>query len=247
MEIANIFSIKNQNLYKDEKYVMLLAQLINDYKKKYFNKNQYIILDNGLYEGAQVSTDLADLIMMAEDSELPIKEIIIPDKFFDLKGTEELFLDNLSMIESNSDRFAFMFVAQSKNIKEFGKAIKFINKFNHLNLVVGIPKRAPFNRQSDEAIKIYKKCKFPIHFLGLTDKDPLTKLFKVKDIIRSCDTSQICTMLKNMGNSGKKSDILYYVRLPHDKVIDLKDDYFDEKDIKFYIEEIKNNFGEDVA
>lgn len=240
MEIANIFPIKNQDLYKNEEYVMILAQLIKKYSKKYFKKNQYIILDNGLYEGAQVSTDLADLIMMAEDSGLPIKEIIIPDKFFDLKETKKLFLDNLSMIESNSDRYSFMWVAQSKNIKEFKKAIKFINKFNYLNLVVGIPKKAPFNRQSDKAIKIYKKCKFPIHFLGLTDEDPLEALFKVKDIVRSCDTSQICTMLKNIGAIARKRDVLYYVRLPHDKIINLEEDYFNPDDINTYLGVIKD-------
>ena len=85
MELANIFPIKNQSFYKDESYVMLLAHLIDKYDPQYFSENQYIILDNGLYEGAQVSTKLKDIIKIAEKSNLPISEIIIPDKFFDAK------------------------------------------------------------------------------------------------------------------------------------------------------------------
>ena len=82
MRLCNIFPIKNQRFYKDEKYVMILAHLLNLYSPQYFHKDQFVILDNGLYENAQVSTDLRDLIKIAQESSIHINEIVIPDKFF---------------------------------------------------------------------------------------------------------------------------------------------------------------------
>ena len=58
MQIANIYPVANQQLYKDEKYVMILAHLVKKgfYKPENFSEDQYIIMDNGLFEGEQVST-----------------------------------------------------------------------------------------------------------------------------------------------------------------------------------------------
>jgi hypothetical protein len=235
MEIANIYPLYNQELYKDESFVMILAHLIKSYNRKNFNKKQFIILDNGLYEGAQVSTDIKTLIKLAKKSRLPISEIVIPDVFFNSESTKELFEKNLKYIKKYSKKYSFMFVAQSNNIKEFEDIIDYINNFEGLNLTVGIPKKAPFSRQSNEAINIYKTCKFPIHFLGLTDTDCLSKLKKVKNLIRSCDTSQICTMLKN-----HKHNILKYSREKEDETIDLKNDRFSNDKIRYYREALKN-------
>lgn len=227
MRLCNIFPIKNQRFYKDEKYVMILAHLLNLYSPQYFHKDQFVILDNGLYENAQVSTDLRDLIKTAQESSIHINEIVIPDKFFDSKETIRLFEKNKETIKEYSDIYSFMFVAQSNNLEEFEEVINYINQYKGtLNLVVGIPKKAPYKRESDEAIEIYKKCKFPIHFLGLADNSPLKDLIKVENIIRSCDTSQIATMIKN---TSKNEDVLSYVRKPEDVPIDLLEDYVDEE------------------
>lgn len=236
MKIANIYPVANQNLYKKEDFVMILAHLIKEYDRKNFNKDQFIILDNGLYEGAQVSTSLKPLIKMAKKSKLPISEIVVPDVFFEGYQTQLLFVENLKYIKKYGKKYSFMFVAQSRDIEEFEWMIDFINLFGGLNITVGVPKKAPFSRQSNEAIRIYKKCKFPIHFLGLTDTDSLSKLKKVKNIIRSCDTSQICTMLKN----NPYGDILSYVRGPKDRVIDLDRDVFSDESILKELEVLRN-------
>lgn len=231
MIISNIYPIKNQGFYKQEKIVMLLAHLFDKYKAENFNTSQWIMLDNGIYENAQVSTNLEDLIMMAENSNIPINEFIVPDKFFDYKGNIALFEANLPVIRKWSHKYSFMVSLHHSNFEEFCKAMEYMKQYKNegLNLVVGVPKKALFDRQSDEAIEQYKKCPYPIHFLGLTDKDPINKLFKVKDLIRSCDTSQLVTLLKNKGD---KKSIMDYVRKPGDSIINLEDDYFNPQDIE---------------
>ena len=227
MKICNVFPIKNQRFYKDEEYVMIPAHLLNLYSPQYFHKDQFVILDNGFYEDARVSTDLRDLIKIAQESPIHINEIVIPGKFFDSKETIRLFEKNKETIKEYSDIYSFMFVTQSNNLEEFEEFITYINQYKGtLNLVVGIPKKAPYNRESGEAIEIYKKCKLPIHFLGLADNSSLKDLLKVEDIIRSCDTSQIATMVKN---TSKNEDILSYVRKQEDIPIDLLEDYVDEE------------------
>lgn len=60
MKLANIYPIANQRNYEGESYVMILAHLVKEglYNPDVFCDKQYIIMDNGLYEGAQVSTSL---------------------------------------------------------------------------------------------------------------------------------------------------------------------------------------------
>ena len=220
MKIANIYPVANQLLYKDEEYVMILAHLVKDnrYFKENFNyANQYVIMDNGLFEKAQVSTSLLDCILLAERSGIKVDEIIIPDAVNDPARTIELFLENLDTVVDYSDEFKFMFVAQANNEHELEQMIDFINSYN-LNLSVGISKLCPFDRASDEAIRIYKKCKHPIHLLGI--KKTFAELDALTDIkqIRGCDTSQIAFMDKNK----VVADVHDYVRDGED--IDLAKD-----------------------
>lgn len=236
MLIANIYPIPNQHHYKDEKIVMLLAHLLDKYNPKYFNDKQFIILDNGIYENAQVSTDLQDLVNMADKCKIPVCELVIPDKFFDSKETVRLFEKNLDVIRKYSKKYQFMFVAHHEDFEDFKWIMNYIEQYKDdktLNLSVGIPKRARFCREMDEAIEIYKKCSFPIHFLGLADTTPLKDLIKVEPYIRSCDTSQIVTMIKN---TPKNVDILSYVRKPEDEPIDLLNDYINEERLNNLLE-----------
>lgn len=238
MIISNIYPIKNQSFYKDEKIVMLLAHLFDKYNPQYFNEDQWIILDNGIYENAQVSTNLEDLILMAENSKIPVKEFVVPDKFFDCKGNLELFEKNKEIIRKWSYKYSFMISLHHNNFEEFCYALNYMKQYKDsgLNLVMGIPKKAKFDRQSNEAIEQYKNCPYPIHFLGLTDKDPLIKLFKVKDLIRSCDTSQLVTILKN---ANKNIKLLEYVRNDKDIPIDLANDEFKDEDIEYCIKKLE--------
>lgn len=195
MQIAHIFSIQNQHLYRTQNVVMILAHLAKKglYKTNFINScNQYIIMDNGAYEGQQVSKNLEDLIKITEDHKIVVDEIIIPDIINDMVGTQKLFAENFKSI-INNPQYKFMYVAQARNLQELEQQINFINCYDGLNLSVGISKLCPFERNTLKTVEIYKKCKFPIHFLGLKDGfDELNKL--VRQVIRSCDTN-LCEII----------------------------------------------------
>ena len=212
MKIANIYPIANQQFYRCEEYVMILAHLVkkNLYDKKHFCDVQYIIMDNGLFEGEQVSTNLQDLIDLAERSEIPVDEIIVPDVINDLDATIELFEKNLETIRKYNKKYRFMFVAQAATYKDLERAIDYINQYEDLELTVGISKLSPLNRDSDFAIEQYKKCKFPIHFLGI--KSTLNEILRCVEYIRSCDTSQLAFVAKNVKDISK-IEVFRYVRM----------------------------------
>ena len=225
MKIANIYPVANQLLYKDETYVMILAHLVKDnrYFKENFNfADQYVIMDNGLFEGAQVSTSLLDCILLAQRSGIAVAEIIIPDAVNDPGRTIELFLENLDTIRKYGDMYTFMFVAQANDEHELEQMIDFINRYD-LPLSVGISKLCPFDRASDEAIRIYRKCVHPIHILGI--KKTFAELDALADVkqIRGCDTSQLAFMDKNNVQTNETNcDVHNYYRKGED--IDLAKD-----------------------
>ena len=203
MQIANIYPIVNQEMYRDEKYVMILAHLLKKglYDPKNFSQDQYIIMDNGLFEGEQVSTDLEDLVQLAENSGIPIKEIIVPDAVNDCEKTRELFRRNFKTIVKYSKKYTFMFVAQALTYSELRQNILYINQYAmaELNLSVGISKLTPLDRADPQACSAYKHCKFPIHILGIKSSfEELNQLARIEQI-RGCDTSQLAYIAKNEG------------------------------------------------
>lgn len=227
MRIANIYPVANQLLYQDEQYVMILAHLVKagKYHPENFNSyNQYVIMDNGLFEQAQVSTNLLECIKLAKESKINVDEIIIPDAINDSARTVELFLKNLKTIRAYKHDYKFMFVAQSRDERELEYMIDFINRYS-LNLSVGISKLCPFDRASDEAIRIYKKCRYPIHILGIkktfAELDALARI----EQIRGCDTSQLAFMDKNAWSVTVLDNVHDYVRDGED--IDLAKDTCD--------------------
>lgn len=212
-KIANIFPIANQKYYKNEIYVMILAHLLKDglYNQKYFNKdNQYVILDNGLYEQSQVSNDLETYIQLAETCGINIHEIVIPDVMFNYEETIRLFEKNIETIKKWQYKYRFMFVAQALTYDELKKSIEYINRQPY-NLSIGIPKKCVIARDSVSAIELYKKCIHPIHLLGI--KSSFAEILSVYKYIRSCDTSQLSFIAKNVDTDLLKStDIVNYVR-----------------------------------
>lgn len=197
MKLAHIYPIANQELYKDEDYVMILAHLVKKgyYKPENFSEDQYIIMDNGLYEGEQVSTDLEAVIELAENSGIPVREIIIPDAVNDSNKTIGLFYQNLATIEKWQHKYKFMFVAQATDCEDLSMMLQFADMWD-LNLSVGISKLCPFNRGSVDVLKQYAQwAKHPIHLLGI--KKTFKELFPVFPFIRGCDTSQVAFIIKN--------------------------------------------------
>lgn len=231
-EICNIYPIANQKWYAFEKYVMLLAHLWNEYEPKWFNENQYIIMDNGLFEGKQISTDLNKLIEIAGTLRckgIYVNEIVIPDAINDVKKTQQLFLDNLIFINAFKNDYKFMYVAQANNTKQLREQIKFIEnmviEFSLQNcLVVGISKLTPLARDSYEVKTILDECSLPIHFLGL--KIDFVEAYRMSGTIRSVDTSQLCHNVKNNKSIYHSRDII------NDTPIDLEKDVLDDEKIK---------------
>ena len=177
-------------MYAKEKCVMLLAHLFDKYDPKFFNDKQWIIMDNGAFENSKVSNDLEHLVDMAENSPIPIKEIVIPDVMGNEKATLELFMNNFNTITKWQRKYKFMFVAHSNTEEELDKLITMFNKFfAKCNLSIGIPKRAPYPRDGLKAANVYGKSLLPIHLLGL--KCSFDELLPVKNVVRSCDSSQI--------------------------------------------------------
>lgn len=211
MKLANIYPISAQQLYKKETYVMLLAQFLSKgkYDPKYFNDSQYVMLDNGLYEKTLVSTNLQDIINIAEKSEIKIDEIVVPDVFGDCDGTIKLFEKNLNTIKKYQHKYKFMVVAQASNYGEFSTIMHFFNTHDtSLNLSIGIPKLSVVARDSVFAISEYRKCIFPIHFLGI--KNSFSELLPASELIRGCDSSQVAYISKNESNIN--IDTINYVR-----------------------------------
>lgn len=234
MRLANIYPVANQELYREESVVMILAHLAKKglYRSESFNPHAYTIMDNGLFEGEQVSTSLQACVDIAENSGVLVDEIIIPDTVNSLKETQELFIKNLPTIHKYNKKYVFMAVAQANNYAELRSMIHFYNAWAaHFRLTIGISKLAPFDRSSEEAIDIYRECMFPIHLLGL--KDTFEELDPVRKIVRSCDTSQLAYIAKHENVSALTAqDIWKYTRDEKAKApIDLEHDKLNSEDL----------------
>lgn len=241
MQVANIYPIANQEMYAKEKCVMLLAHLFDKYDPKFFNDKQWIIMDNGAFENSKVSNDLERLVGMAENSPIPIKEIVIPDVMGNEKATLELLMNNFNTIAKWQHKYKFMFVAHSNTEEELDKLVTMFNKsFAKYNLSIGIPKRVPYPRDGLKAANVYSKSLFPIHLLGL--KRSFDELLPVKNVVRSCDSSQIAFMAKNKLCQG---DIDYLIRYRRQGTpIDLEHDVLDKDKLNTLYKKEQEDFKE---
>lgn len=195
--VANIYPTANQELYKEERYVMILAHLLDHYKPENFSTDSYKILDNGLYEESCVSTDVQYIIDKAEAHGMDVDEFIVPDVLNEVDANIESFKANLPTIRKYVGKYNFMFVAHSTTAEELKKAINFINSFYEElpNISVGFSKLSPLDRMSDKIVEIWKTCKYPIHILGICTT--WSEVEKLKTFCRGNDTSQLAYMVKN--------------------------------------------------
>jgi hypothetical protein len=223
MIIANIYPIANQAHYKKEAVVMILAHLVKKglYKPKSFSESSYIIMDNGLFEGEQVSTNLQDLIDLADNSGIKIDEIVIPDCMGNFEQTYKMFEESLPTIRKYQDRYRFMYVAHHKSLEELAVSFDLIGRYKELPICIGIPKYSKY-RTGSAARDIYASSYNSIHFLGLSET--FGNLSSVKHLVRSCDTSQLCIAAKY---HHENSNILNYKRAKNE-IIDLEHDVIDK-------------------
>ena len=151
MKIFNIYPVKNQSMYKNEDFSMILAHLVEKklYDPKNFNQNRYIIMDNGAYESSRVSTNLRDLVTIARSSGIVVDEIVIPDVIGDYEKTKQLFNDNYNVMKENAQDFNFMYVAHVSNLDQLKEAIEMVNNEyfkDEVSITLGIPKHCKINR-----------------------------------------------------------------------------------------------------
>lgn len=232
MQIANIYPIKNQAFYKKEKVVMILAHLLQKglYKEGPINKDSYVIMDNGMFEGSMVSSQLIDLIQLAEKAPFHVDEIVIPDAMFNMKATIDLFEQNIQTIKEYQHKYRFMFVAQARTVDELEHICKYINEQPY-NLCLGIPKKCIVARDSALMRRIYKASKHPVHLLGL--RESFASLKGVAKLVRSCDSAQICIMAKyinSMKDAFNQDTVMEFVR-DDNMVIDLEEDRINYNDL----------------
>lgn len=226
MKIFNIYPVKNQYMYAEEDYSMILAHLVAKglYDPKNFNQNRYIIMDNGAYESSRVSTSLKDLIDIARKSGIVIDELVIPDVIGDYEKTKDLYNANYETMKENDD-FTYMYVAHVQDLDDLEEAIEMVNNEQDVSLVLGIPKHCKIDRYSKDAIELYKTCNKPIHFLGI--KNNYKELLPVKDIIRSCDSAQVSYIARDVTGNH-----VLVMQERKDPVIDLEKDKIDEYQLK---------------
>ena len=209
MNIFNIYTVKNQDEYAYEEYAMILAHILEKglYARENFINCKHIIMDNGVYEKAQVSTDLSSLISLANSCGILIDEIVIPDVIGNYEKSKELYQKNYQTMYAYRDDYQFMYVAHAQNEEQLLDAIDMVNREKYVKLVLGIPKHSQLDRTSNSVKKILKKCKVPIHFLGI--KKSFEELKSVSKLIRSCDSVQLTYITRDYSIAEKFSDVLY--------------------------------------
>lgn len=215
MNIFNIYTVTNQDMYAEEDYAMILAHILEKglYDPDNFINCKHVIMDNGVYEKAQVSTDLANLITLVNGSNIIVDEIVIPDVIGDYEQSKELYKRNYGTMYSYRDDFQFMYVAHVNTLEQLQEAVDMVNNEKYVRLVLGIPKHCMLNRTSIGFKRILKKCKVPIHFLGINNS--YEELTNVSSFIRSCDSVQLTYLTRdysvqagNLYKSPRKGDAI---------------------------------------
>lgn len=206
MKIFNIYTIENQEMYRKEQNAMILAHLLEQhkYEPENFENCSHIIMDNGVYEHAQVSQDLEKLIELALNSGINVNEIVIPDVIGNYEKSKDLFVNQFATMKKYHDKFSFMYVSHASTLDELAESVTMLNKLkatSYVKLVLGIPKHSQLNRASFAVYSILAKCKVPVHFLGI--KENYAELFTTKAVLRSCDSVQLTYLTREYSVSSK--------------------------------------------
>lgn len=143
MQVATILPQQYLSLIRQENYHMCLANLIGTpgmeaytefYTEQGFNKNSYLIMDNGLIEGNP--RPIEELIHKAQY--LHADEFILPDVFRDSKATLEAIQAAYELGKNSGIKM--MAVPQGNTLNEWlSCACEIIGNFREIN-VIGIPK-----------------------------------------------------------------------------------------------------------
>jgi hypothetical protein len=145
MKLAYIPPVSLLDITYKTKYQLMLPHLTSNstYAAAYYyhcyDKDTFVILDNGVAEGEDVSFDH----LMSIANSWHVDEIVLPDILTDLEGTitkaEEFAADYSARVGQEWDDFRFMFVLQGKTIEEVYRAAKWADRQDWIS-TVGIPR-----------------------------------------------------------------------------------------------------------
>ncbi len=180
-------------------YQLCLAHLMDQdptytaaYKAMCQAKGQYVILDNGAFEGSLVAAK--ELLEIA--CRYKVTEIVIPDRMKNADVTIEMAKSFYAMAERtyHAERFRFMFVVQGDTWYEMNRCLHWAMEQRWIH-TIAIPRHtletcldATARLNMAETIKLHSKK--AIHFLGASPLWPEEIIEAAKSkIVRGMDTS----------------------------------------------------------
>ena len=194
MVISHILPIDLLGLIEKRPFYMCLAHLAYkndkylDFYKKQSELGKFVLLDNGAYEGEQLTKEqMFEVVQKIKPS-----EIILNDCLFDGPETIKLSKDSLKYYKSNGYTGKYMFVPQGNTFEEWKQC------HNYMSLVdvstIGIAKHINKTFNNDDAryecCDWLKETIFKIHLLGCqTNINEVYKIGKQFNNVRSCDTA----------------------------------------------------------
>lgn len=199
---------------KEQDYLFILAHQLEN--KKYFDyvkkSKKYKILDNSCYELGE-SIDPDKLISLAIT--INADTIIIPDKLFDKKRSEELYKIFLEKIKPYRKRFLLMKVVCGNNVKEYLESLKEIVRDKNVD-IIGLSQSRTMIVPSLSfcmiKLKKYSKTNKPIHLLGLTSPYELIEA-KEWSQIHTIDTGRAINFAFHKKKFPEMTKAIDYVKL----------------------------------
>jgi len=193
--------IKYQDdLDENQDYLFVLGHMLLKnikYKEYIKNSSKYKILDNSAYE---LGESINPLILKNLADEIKADVIVVPDKLFDNKRSEELAEEFFLLFKGESKRFMFMKVVTGRDINETIDSLKYIEKDSRVD-IIGISRaRSVVVPNLSYLMNIYNKnnMKKKIHLLGLTHPFEIYEAAQYPEIL-SIDTGlPINFSLKNI-------------------------------------------------
>jgi len=222
MKIAIICPIPHLNDFNLGSFHLIIAQYLKDNKyASFYNKNGYVIVDNGVFETGKPLTAKRLLQLCLQ---IGAQEIVLPDFFFDAKKT-------LHVVESFLDKFGvrpngvkLCAVIQGDCFKTFYDC--YLRLCDLPIDVIGVPKTIIFADRISVLSEIQKELDLrkEYHCLGIKHVNELEHLSKL-NFIRSCDTSLWFTssfvgvnLMQQKGTVFARPDNFFYCKLPANRI-----------------------------
>lgn len=177
-------------------YHLLLPQHAEDeVYRMHYNRQRacgdFLILDNGVAEGVEISND--DLLLIA--FQFMVNEVVVPDVLYEWEATVQKARDFATLAQEAFNKFNFVGVVQGRNYGELVQcmnalaSMKYITTIaipRHVETTVGFGTRARLVSFASAAHNL------PIHLLG-TNPHTMQELEAYGDLYRRCNVRGIDT------------------------------------------------------